>query len=225
MMPEAVSQKPEASSHEALIRDLSSGLAQVRRLRPPIWRMLGWLAVVAAVGLALARISDLGAMWARLSGAPDMWLAASGSALTALLAALAAFETSVPGRSRWWPLLPLPGALLWLGASGMGCLRAWAVPAAHDPSLIEERACLMFILEISLPLSLLLCFMLRRAHPLRPGLTAGLGGLAAAGAAATLLNLFHPFDAALSDLLVHLFAVSLVVAANRLLAGFRPARR
>ncbi len=219
MMPEILSQTPEASSHEALIRDLSSGLSRVQRLRPPIWRMAGWLAVVAALGLVLARISNLGAMWERLGGASDMWLAASGSALTALLAAMAAFETAVPGRSRWWPLLPLPGVLLWLGASGMGCLRAWAVPAAHDPSLLEERSCLIFIVGISLPLSLLLGFMLRRAHPLRPGLTAALGGLAAAGAAATLLNLFHPFDAALSDVLVHLLAVALVVAGNRLFAG------
>ena len=220
-MPEAVSQKPEASPHEALIRELSGGLSRVRRLRPPVWRALGWLAVVAALALALMQISNLGAMWARLCGAPDMWLAASGSLLTALLAAVAAFETSVPGRSRWWSLLPLPGVLLWLGASGLGCLRAWAVPASHAPSLMEERDCVVFILGLSLPLSLLLGIMLRRAHPLRPGLTAGLGGLAAAGAAATLLNLFHPFDAALSDLLVHLFAVSLVVTASRLLGGMR----
>lgn len=214
----------EVQRHEALIRDLSGNLSAVRRLPPPLLRALAWMLVVAALGLGLAQISDLAAMEERLRGAPDMWLAASGSALTALLSALAAFETSVPGRSRRWALLPLPGVLLWLGASGAGCLRAWAVPAAHDPLLMEERDCLVFIVGVSLPLSLLLGFMLRRAHPLRPGLTAGLGGLAAAGAAATLLNLFHPFDAALSDLLVHLFAVALVVAANRLLGGMRPRR-
>ena len=211
----------DASRHDALIRELSAGLSGVRRLPPPTVRALGWVAVVLALGFGLAQIGDLAAMRARLLGAPDLWLAASGSALTAMLSVLAAFETSVPGRSRWWSLLPAPGVLLWLGASGAGCLRAWAVPGAQGPTLIDERMCLVFIVCVSLPLSLLLWVMLRRAHPLRPGLTAGLGGLAAAGAAATLLNLFHPYDAALSDLLVHFFAVALVVAGNRLLGGRR----
>ncbi len=215
----------DASRHDALIRELSAGQPGVRRLPPPALRALGWVAVVVALGFGLAQIGDLAAMRARLLAAPDLWLAASGSASTAMLSVLAAFETSVPGRSRWWSLLPAPGVLLWLGASGAGCVRAWtmpgawAVPGAHDPTLVDERMCLVFIVCVSLPLSLLLGVMLRRAHPLRPGLTAGLGGLAAAGAAATLLNLFHPYDAALSDLLVHLCAVALVVAANRLLGG------
>ena len=211
----------DAPRHDALIRELSAGLSGVRRLPPPALRALGWVVVVVALGCGLAQIGDLAAMRARLLGAPDLWLAASGSALTAMLSVLAAFETSVPGRSRWWSLLPAPGVLLWLGASGAGCLRAWAVPGAQGPTLIDERMCLVFIVCVSLPLSLLLGVMLRRAHPLRPGLTAGLGGLAAAGAAATLLNLFHPYDAALSDLLVHFFAVVLVVAGNRLLGGRR----
>ena len=40
-----------------------------------------------------------------------------------------------------------------------------------------------------------------------------------AAAAATLLNFFHPFDAALDDLLVHALAVAIVVAANRVAGG------
>ena len=211
----------DASRHETLIGALCAASPAVRRLASPWRRTLGWMAAVAVLGLVLSQLSDLGAMARRLLGAPDMALAMSGSALTAVLAALAAFQTSVPGRSPRWPLLPLPGVLLWLGASGAGCLRAWAAPASHDPSLFEERACLVFIVEVSLPLSLLLLLMLRRALPLRPGLTAGLGGLAAAAAAATLLNLFHPFDAALSDLVVHVLAVGLVVGVNRLLGGWR----
>ncbi len=211
----------DASRHDALIGELCAASPAVRRLAPPGRRALAWLAAVALLGLALSQLSDLPAMTRRLLGAPDMALAMSGSALTAVLAALAAFQTSVPGRSRHWPLLPLPGVLLWLGASGAGCLRAWAAPAAHDPSLYEERVCLAFIVAVSLPLSLLLLAMLRRAMPLRPGLTAALGGLAAAAAAATLLNLFHPYDAALSDLVVHVLAVGLVVGVSRLLGGRR----
>ena len=58
----------------------------------------------------------------------------------------------------------------------------------------------MFIVFVSVPLAVALVLMLRRACPLRPGLTATLGGLASAAAAATLLNLFHPFDVAATDL-------------------------
>jgi CheY-like chemotaxis protein len=50
-------------------------------------------------------------------------------------------------------------------------------------------------------------------------LTALIAGLASAAAAATLLNFFHPFDAAATDLAVHVFAVAIVIGANRALSG------
>jgi hypothetical protein len=62
--------------------------------------------------------------------------------------------------------------------------------------------------------------MLRRACPLQPNLTAALGGLAAAAAAATLLMPFHPHDATASDLLIHAVAVLGVIGLNGL-AGSR----
>ena len=68
-------------------------------------------------------------------------------------------------------------------------------------------------------MSLLLVAMLRRACPLRPNLTAALGGLAAAAAAAALLVPFHPHDATATDLLVHLIAVLIIVGLNGLLGG------
>ena len=132
-----------------------------------------------------------------------MWLAVIGSTSTAMLAALAAFELSLPDARRSWALLPLPAALLWIAASGVGCLRTWVVPETHAADLNEARDCLMFIVGLSVPLSALLIVMLRRACSLQPGLTAAMGGLAAAAAAATLFNFFHPFDAAATDLAVH----------------------
>jgi hypothetical protein len=50
-------------------------------------------------------------------------------------------------------------------------------------------------------------------------LTAAIAGLAAAAAAATLLNFFHPYDAAATDLMVHVLAVALVIVANRAFSG------
>ena len=210
----------DAGSHDALIRALAADVRPIRRLAPPSLRALGWLAVVAALAAALASFADLGAMARRLGTVPDMWLAVTGSTLTAILAAFAAFQTAMPDRRAAWALLPLPALILWIAASGLGCLRTWIVPGTHDATMHEARTCLVFILGVSVPLSVLLVAMLRRAYPLRPNLTATMGGLAAAAAAATLLNFFHPYDAAATDLAVHAAAVAIVVLANRVVGAF-----
>jgi len=201
-------------SHEELIRGLATGLTPVRRLAPPSVRALTWLAAVALVAVALAAFADLGAVWQRITATPDMSLAVTGSILTMALAALAAFQLSLPDAPRAWALLPLPAVLLWIVASGFGCLRGYVLPGTHVATG-ETGDCLVFIVALSVPLSALMILMLRRACSLQPGLTAAMGGLAAAAAAATLLNFFHPFDAAATDLAVHAIAVALVVAVTR----------
>jgi hypothetical protein len=208
-----------ANSHEQLIRGLAADLQPVRRLPPPLFRALAWLAVLTALTIGLAAFANLDAVWQRISAAPDLWLAVIGSTLTAILAAIAAFELSMPDAPRAWAVLPLPAALLWVGAGGFGCLRVWVAPQSHVAVMGEARDCLVFIVFLSVPLSALLLIMLRRAYPLYPGLTAAIGGLAVAAAAATLLNFFHPYDAAATDLVVHAVAVALVIGANRALGG------
>lgn len=210
---------PQTDGHERLIQDLTADLQPVRRLRPPGLRALAWLAVVATLAVGLASISNLGAVRERLAAVPDMWLALAGSAVTPVLAALAAFQLSLPDRRPAWALLPLPTALLWLGASGLGCLRDWVLPGVHPASLGDAMDCLAFILGLSMPLSVLLVLMLRRAATLQPDLTAAMAGLAAAAAAATLLVLVHPFDASVTDLAVHASAVLAVVVVNRAWGG------
>jgi len=206
------------SPHDELIETLASGLQPVRRLASPAVRAVLWLALVVVIAAVLALVADLHALQRRLMAAPDLWLAVLGSTLTAVCAALAAFELSVPDRKPAWALLAVPPLLLWIGASGLGCLRGWLVADTHPASLQEARECLLFILGLSVPLGAALFFMLRRAFVLRPGLTAVLGGLAVAAAAATLLNFFHPFDAAATDLAVHIVAVALVIGLSRIVA-------
>ena len=127
--------------------------------------------------------------------------------------------TSVPGRSARWALLPLVPAALWIGASGLGCLRGWIAPGTNIADGHAMEGCFAFLVGVSLPLSGLLVVMLRRACPLRPNLTAALGGLAAAAAAATLLVPFHPHDATATDLLIHALTVLGVVGLNGILGG------
>lgn len=202
----------------------------VRRLRPPTLRALGWLAVVGGAAAALAVASDLHPVGQRLLAAADLRIAVVGSVLTAVTATVAAFQISLPDRKASWALLPLPALALWIAASGLGCLREWAVTAAgtHEPTFGNAGTCLLLIVGMSLPLCAVLAAMLRRGYPLHPERTAALGGLAAAAASASLLTLFHPYDASALDLAMHVVAVAVVILAFRALGRrtlLAPSRR
>jgi len=207
------------ASNDRLISALSASLRRVRPLPSPALRTLIWLMLVVAIAVVLATFADVAAIWHRVTAVPDMWLAVLGSITTMTTAAFAAFELSLPDRSRAWVFLPLPATALWVGASGLGCLRAYVLPGTHVAAIGETRDCLLFIVGLSIPLSIALFVMLRRAYSLTPPLTAAMAGLAAAAAAATLLNFFHPFDAAATDLAVHAVAVGIVIAAARVAGG------
>lgn len=201
--------------HDQFIHGLASDLRPVRPLPPASKRAVIWLGFVLVAGLVLSLIADLPAFADRFMASPDMWLAMTGSALTAVLAAIAAFKLSMPDAPRTWAWLPLPAVLLWIVASGLGCLRDFVLAGTYVAPLGETMECLTLIVALSVPFSLLMFAMLREAFSLLPGLTATIAGLAVAAASATLLNLFHPFDAAVVDLLVHAFAVALVIVVSR----------
>ena len=161
---------------DAYIDGLSDDLEPVRRLWSPWVRTAAWLAAVLGAAAVLAWFSDLHDLAYRLRFVPDMWLAVLGSTLTTVLGALATFQLSLPDRSTRWALLPLPGLALWVAGTGMGCLRTWVIPETHPASLEEAHSCFVFIVGLSVPLSLLTILMVRRAFPYRPNLVAGVGG-------------------------------------------------
>ncbi|MDP4004057.1 NrsF family protein [Methylobacterium sp. NEAU K] len=204
--------------HERLVEDLAGGLEPVRPLPGPAARAALWLGAALLFGLVLATRIDATGFMLRMR-VPDLALAAAGAVLTAAFAAFAAFATSVPGRPTAWALLPLPPLALWVCASGLGCLRGWVAPGTDIPNAHEVTGCFSFLVCVSVPLSVLIVMMLRRACPLRPNLTAALGGLAAAAAAAALLMPFHPHDATATDLLIHAVAVVGVIGLNGLAGG------
>lgn len=210
---------PDTPMPDALIARLSADLRPVRRLPPPWQRAAFWLAAVLWIAALLSFFTDWGALRARLTGAPDMWLSQLGAVLTTVCAGVAALQSSVPGRSGRWALLPLPPLALWVAASTEGCLRLAPVAATVPEPPMHPVACLQVLLLLSLPLTLLLTWQLMRAYPLRPGVTAALGGLASAGAAASLLTMIHPFDATVDDLAVHAVAIVLVIGVAKWLGG------
>ena len=221
-MAEFAGHDPEP--HERLVDELAGRLEPVRPLPAAGLRAAAWLGAVVLLGLILALRINADGFMGRMA-VPDLALCAAGALLTAVTAAFAAFATSVPGRPVAWALLPLPAAILWIGAGGLGCLRGWIAPGTDLPDAREVEGCFTFLVCVSVPLSALIVLMLRRACPLRPNLTAALGGLAAAAAAALLLMPFHPHDTTVLDLLVHAGVVMGVVGLNALAGGRLLARR
>jgi hypothetical protein len=188
-----------------LIESLAAQLQPVRRMHAPMLRAAAWLAAVMIGALiAVARFANMPMFMQRMA-VPRTALEGIGSLLTAVTAIIAAFELSVPGRPARWAWLPVFPALLWLSASGLGCLQnGLGLSGAHGQ---EGLRCLLFIAGVSVPLSIALFWMLRRARPIAPLPVAALGTLGAAAAAATLLQFFHPFDITLLDLGFHLAAI------------------
>ena len=208
----------ESGDISRLIGDLSADLKPVRRLAPPWLRALYWLAAVLCLALVLIAIR-IAFNW---NGQPEVdpyvIPGALASGVTALLAAFAAFELSLPDRSNAWVLLPLPALAVWVAINGLGCVASLANPAVQS-GMPQFFSCLAIILALSIPLSVATIVMVRRARPLRPLPVAILGGLAASAAGATLLLLVHPHDSAVLDLCSHALAVIVVVGINALIGG------
>jgi hypothetical protein len=198
---------------ESLIQDLSGSLQPVKRLHPPLQRATLWLLLVFLLGaLAILRFANLGVFVHRMA-VTRVAVECAATALTGIAAVLAAFMLSIPDRSARWALLPLPPLIVWLLASGLGCLRN-GLSLYTDGSFVgESRHCVVFILGASVPLAALLFAVLRRARPLRPEPVAALGALGVAALAAFFLQFFHPFDVTVIDLTLHLAAVGAVILA------------
>ena len=197
------------SHTDDLIEALASQLQPVQRMPPPSRRALVWLAVTAVVmALIILRFANASMVMQRMS-VSRIALECVGSALTAIASILTAFELSVPGHSRGWMWVPVPPLLLWMGASGAGCLQNGL--GLHTPYAHHTPGCFLFIVAVSIPLSAALFWMLRRARPIAPLPVASFGALGVAALSATVLEFFHPFDVTWLDLGFHLAAVALIV--------------
>jgi hypothetical protein len=203
---------------DALIAQLAAQAEPVKRLASPLRRTLLWvLLAIATVGVIVA-VHGLRPGWLHelaVTSAAIEWIA---SVLTGALAAYAAFQISVPGRSPSWAWLPLPAALLWLGGVGVGCL--------HDIALLGAGAfafqgdsfeCARAIAFTSLPLGLVMLLMVRHAGVVRPAATAMLAALSAAALSSAGVDLIHDGETALMALLWHVGAVALLSSLSWLL--------
>lgn len=214
---------------DQLIEQLTTASHPVTPLRSPLLRAAGWLtlafAIVAGMVLSHGLRPDLALQFSRPVMATE-WV---GALLTGCLAAIATFQVSLPGRSRRWMLLPLPGLTLWLSALCLGCLADWFQHGPTALAISPSWSCVQAILTTSVPLGLTLLVMVRHAGLVRPGATALVGGMSIAALSSAGLSLFHHVDTALMVLIWHGGAAALVVCtawsfSERLFAWIGPSR-
>lgn len=211
---------------DQLIDALVSGARPVRRLRPPMLRAAFWLAIAGALIAAITVIhaaeegEELKQVFGDLAQTKFtlQWLASLATGITAVIAA---FELSLPDRSRAWRLLPVPAAVLWLLTVGYGCFTDWVEHGPEGFVAGHSVQCLTTIIGTSVPLGLGLAFMLRHAGASRPVDTIVIGALGLAALSATGLSLYHDLDATLMIIVWHVVVASLVVAISRLRARRR----
>src|SRR5512146_2910167 len=95
-------------STDRLIARLADGLTPVARLARPWARAIGLVLLASGIVVLLVLLRGLRADMADRMVDGAYWLQLTGAWLTGAAATLAAFEVSLPDRSRGWLLLPLP---------------------------------------------------------------------------------------------------------------------
>jgi len=192
---------------EQLIRELAEQATPVRKLSRPYTRAAMWLALSTAyivlVLLVMPARHDLS------SGLHDPLFVIEqlGGVATGIAAALAAFVSVIPGYDRKWIIVPFLPLAVWLGSLGPGCMHEINQFGIQDLQLRHNPWCVPFIVLLGAIPAVAMAVMLRRGAPLTPHLTAGLGGLAAAGLANAGVRIIHPEDVSVMLLVWHVGAV------------------
>jgi hypothetical protein len=209
---------------EDLIAELAADLKPVHRLAAPFWRASIWIGIALLVNAGAVLLHggvrpDL----MPLLMTPSYCLLLAATVLTGILAALAVFLISIPGRSRYWAALPVPGVVFWFSAAGYGCISDWLRLGPQGLKLGHSVDCFTWIIAISLPLSLVLYMMVRHAAWIRPGPTLVLGMLSTAAFAATGLSLLHDLDTSLMIMIWHGGAILVLLGLSAIgVPLFRP---
>ncbi|TCW83168.1 DUF1109 domain-containing protein [Burkholderia sp. SRS-46] len=197
-----------------LIESLVADGAPVRVLRAPLRRAAGWLLFAALLAACVALAHGVRPDLPSKLRDPAFVTSIGAAAATGVLAAVAAFVASVPGRSLRWLWLPVPAWLAWVSSIGYGCLTHWVEIGPDGMSFGETARCFATLVLIGVPLALALVVMLRHVASLAPVPVAMAGALAVSALAATALSVFHPLDATLMVLMWHFGVAALLLAAS-----------
>jgi hypothetical protein len=214
-----------AMDTDKLIASLTEHADPVRRLPSPWVRTASWFTMavpyVAVIVMMMAPRDDLAVKFTDYR-----FLIEQIAALcTAIGAAVAAFQSIVPGSDRRFLLLPLVPLSIWLASLGQGCVEAWWRGGALA-GFTSDFLCIPAIALVGTLPAVAMTLMLRKGAPLWPHTSAALGGLAAAGLGNFGLRLFHSQDASLMVLVWQMGTVIMLTIlcgwAGQLFLDWRP---
>ena len=198
---------------EQLIRTLALDVEPVRPLGRPSLRAAAWAAgAVLYLGVLILVMSPRDDLGARIQD-PRFLIEQLAALLMGVTAAAAALASVVPGFPRRVLLLPLAPLAAWLGVIGFGAVQDIQLSGLGAGLFLQaDWRCVATILAGAAVPAVAMVRMLRRGAPLTPHLTAGLGGLAAAGLGNLGVCLFHPHSSNLVLLIWHAGTVLLLAA-------------
>ena len=211
---------------DRLIERLAGKAERVQRLAVPWVRTAVWFSIaVPYVALIVVMMTPRDDLSAKLSDLRFL-LEQAAALSTGIAAAVAAFASVVPGYDRRIALLPFAPLGLWLASLGEGCVQGWMRDGAPGLNFESDFACIPTIALMGALPALAMAVMLRKGAPLRPHVSAALGGLAAAGLGNFGLRLIHHQDASLMVLVWQMSAVFMLAilcgSAGRVLMDWRP---
>jgi hypothetical protein len=186
------------------IRELAQAATPVRRLPAP------WVRASLWCSLALPYLALVWLVWpkahASIPATGSFALEQVAALATAVIAAIAAFATVIPGSSKKIALAPVVPLAVWIATVATRCAHEWS-GVGHLPPLLVHCACLPATLVAGGLPAIVILAMLRRGAPLMPHLTTALAALATAGIANFGIRFVHAFDSGAVVLVWHLLAV------------------
>ena len=205
---------------ERLIEELAQDLAQVRRVPPLRWALVGvlaiWSALLAAVLLASGgRVGPL----AELVSSPVFGGVCAGLLVTAIAATAAAIASGVPGRER---VVHTGSGLALAGAiAGVACCLVGiaSVGLGFGSPVTSDAVCLGYTALFSLVPAFTVGLLVLRGWVARPLLAAALALLGTAALGAVTAQLSCPFAGPRHLLLGHVSPPMLIVALGSLPAA------
>lgn len=205
---------------DKLIEDLAAGAKPVKPLASPLARasllLAGLITAMASLAAFGGHVTDT---LAHLTTMP-FTLELGGALLAGVSAIAAAIALSVPGRSRAWAYLPLPGLALWLAGGGLECYRQVSEFGYVPTSLFASADCFTFIVAAGFPTALAVYIFLRRHLSIDAVRVTALATLGSALLAATLLQFIHAHGTNPVDFATHIVAVILLMLFATTLARF-----
>jgi len=201
-----------------LITEIVAEAKPVPRLPPPWMRTAIWLGLAIPAAIVVIAVHGLDVDLATAVGDNRFVIEQLATAATALVAALAAFDSTIPGRSRRWYWLTLIPLAVWLATVGAGCVSEWQTLGPASLRLRLDSACLLPMVLIGTVPVVTMIAMLRKGAPLSPRLTLVLGALATAGLVNFALRFFHVGDVSIMVLVWHLGMVAALSAGAGIVA-------